>query len=94
MRKEIAFLCYFVIRSSHDHIEKKIDVANDLLEFDDRRVGLQRKVVAYLSKYKNEKFDLFPHALDRKNKLKNKDEWAKELDDLFYLRMNKFINEK
>ena len=93
-RKEITFLCYFVIRSSHDHIEKTHDVAKNLSEFDDKRVGLQRKVVTYLSKYKSEKFDLFPHALDKKNKLNNKDEWAKELDDLFYLRMNKVINEK
>ena len=93
-RKEITFLCYSVIRPTHDHIEKTFDVANELSGFDDRRIALQLKVVSYLSKYKSEKFDLFPCALDRKNKLKNKDEWAKELDDLFYLRMNKVINEK
>ena len=46
-----------------------------------------------MNNYKSQKFDLFPHALDRKNKLKNKDEWDKELDDLFYLRMNNIINE-
>ena len=37
---------------------------------------------------------MFPHAIDRNNKLKRKDEWAKQLDDLFYLRMNKIMNEK
>ena len=93
-RKEITFFFYFVIRSSHDHIEKIFDVANDLSYFDDRRVALQLKANVYLSKYKSEKFDLFPCALDRKNKLKNKDDWAKELDEFFYLRMNKVINEK
>ena len=91
-RKEINFLCYSIIRSSHDHIEKIYDVSNDLLDFDDTRVALQLKVVSYLSKYKCVKFDLLPHVLDRKNKLKNKDEWAKELDDLLCLRMNKVIN--
>ena len=29
--------------------------------------------------------------MDKKNKLKSKDKWAKELDDLFCLRMNKVI---
>ena len=93
-RREITFLCYSVIRSSHDHIEKTFDVANDLSKFDEKRVGLPRKVVAQLSKYISEKFDLLPCALDKKNKLKNKDEWAKELDYMFCLRMNKVINKK
>ena len=52
------------------------------------------KVVSYLSKYKGKKFDLFPRALDRKNQLKNKNEWSKELDDLFCTRINKVVNEK
>ena len=39
-------------------------------------------------------FRLFPHDLDKKDKLKNKEEWAQELDDLFFLRMNEVINEK
>lgn len=39
-RKEVTLLCYFAIISSHDHIEKAYDVANDLLEFDDKRVEL------------------------------------------------------
>ena len=34
-RKEITFLCYSIIRSSHDHIEKTFDVGNDLSDFDD-----------------------------------------------------------
>ena len=89
----MTFLCYYIIRSSHDQIEKTDDIANDLPKFDDKRVHLQRRIVGYLKKYKSQKFDLFSHALDRKNNLKSKDEWAKELDDLFFLRMNKIINE-
>ena len=73
-RKEMTFLCYSVIRSSHDHIEKTFYVANNLSDFGDKRVAIQLKVVSYLRKYKNKKFYFFPHALDRKNKLKNKDE--------------------
>ena len=87
------FLCYSIIRSSHDQFEKTYDIVNDLPEFDNKRVHLQRRIVGYLNKYKSQKFDLFPHALDRKNKLKNKDKLATKLDDLFCLRMNKIINE-
>ena len=47
-----------------------------------------------MTKYKSQKFSLFPHALDRKNKLKRTDKFSKQLDDLFCLRMNKVINEK
>ena len=54
---------------------------------------MQRIIVGYLDKYKSQKFSLFPHSLDRRNNLKDKDAWAKELDDLFCLRMNKIINE-
>lgn len=93
-RKEITFLCYSIIRSSHDHIEITYNLAHDLPKFDDKRVELQRRILSYLDKYKSKKFDLFPLALDKKNKLKNRDEWAKELDDLFCLRMNEVINEK
>ena len=56
-RKEITFLCYSIKRSSHDHIEKTFDVANDLSDFDDRRVALLLKVDAYLSEYKGENFE-------------------------------------
>ena len=92
--KEITLLCYSVIKSSNDHVEKLYDIANDLSDFHNRRVALQPKIDSYLNKYKNKKFDLFPCALDRKKKLKNKDEWSKQLDDLFCIRINKIVNEK
>ena len=57
-------------------------------------IHLQKIVIGYLDKYKSQNFSLFPHALDRRNKLKSKDEWTKKLDDLFHLRKDKAINEK
>lgn len=65
-----------------------------MIDFDHKRVALQLKIVSYLNKYKNQKIYLFPCAFDRKNQLKNKDEWSKELDDLFCIRINKVVNEK
>ena len=41
-----------------------------------------------------EKFDLFPSALKKVDKLKERDEWGKELDELLCQRMNNVINEK
>lgn len=73
-KREMTLLCYSVIRSSHDQIEITYDLAHDLIDFDDRRVELQRRIVGYLDKYKSHKFDLFPFPLDKKNKLKNKDD--------------------
>ena len=91
---EIAFSCHSVKRSSRDHLKKLNDTVSELSNFDHRRVALQLKIVSSLSKYKSKKFDLFPRVLNRKNQLKNKDEWSKELSDLFDARMNKVVNEK
>ena len=76
-RKEVKFLCFSIIRSSHDQIEKTYEIVIDLPTFDERRLYLKKIVIGYLSKYKSQKFDLFPRAIDKKNKLKSKDEWAK-----------------
>ena len=93
-RKEVTFLCFPVIMSSHDQIEKIYDIATELPDFDEKRIHLQKIIISYLTKYKSKKFYLFPHAIDRKNRLTSRDEWAKQLNDLFYLRINKIINEK
>ena len=39
-RKEVTFLCYSFIRSSHDQIERTYDIVTDFPDFDDRRVYL------------------------------------------------------
>ena len=91
---EIAFSSHSVKRPSSDHIKKLSDTVNELSDFDHRKVALQLKINASLSKYKSKKFDLFPRALDRQNQLKNKDEWSKELSDLFDTRVNKVVSEK
>ena len=69
-------------------------MTNDLFDFDDKRVVLQKRIIICLSKYLAEKFELFPHALRKIDKLKEKEEWAKELDDLLCLRINGVISEK
>ena len=45
------------------------------------------------SKYLTRKFDLFPCALKRVDRIKKKDECKKELDDIFYERLNRIVNE-
>ena len=75
-------LIFSVIMSSHDQIEKINDIATELY-FDQKRIHLQKIIISYLTKYKSKKFYLFPHAIDRKNRLKRKDEWTKKLNDLF-----------
>ena len=89
----MTFLCVYVIMDSHDQIEKTFDIVSDLTDFDNKIIHLQRIIVGYLNKYKSQKFSLFPHALDKRDNLKSKDEWAKEIDDIFCLRMNKIVNE-
>ena len=63
-------------------------------DFDQKRIHLQKIIISSLTKYESQKFYLFPHAIDRKNRLKSKDEWTEQLNDLFCLRINKIINEK
>ena len=93
-KKKVALLCYHVIATSHDQIEKTFDIVTDLINFDNKRTELQRMIVGYLDKYKSQRFKFFPHAQEKNNTLIRKDEWVKEVDDLFCLRMNEVINEK
>lgn len=74
--KYVTLLCFSVITLSCEHIEKTYDLTNDLSNFDDKKTTLQRRIINYLAKYKSKIFGLFPHALDKKDKLKNKEEWT------------------
>ena len=75
--KDVTILCFLVINLSCEKIVKTFDLTNDLSKFDNKRIALQRRIINYLSKYRNRNFELFPHALNKKDKLKDKDEWAK-----------------
>lgn len=92
--KDVTLLCFLVINLSCEQIERTFDLTNDLFDFDNKRIALQMRIIKYIAKYKSRSFELFPHALDKKDKLKDKEEWAKELDDLLCLRMNRVTNEK
>ena len=78
-KKEMALLCYYVIIASHDQIEKTFDIVYDLIDFNNKRIHLQRMIDGYLDDYKSQKFELFPHALDKDDTLKGKDACKKFL---------------
>lgn len=92
--KDVTLFCVLVISLSYEWIEKTSDMTNDLSHFDEKRVVVQKRIMIYLSKYLSEKFELFPHALKKIDKLKEKEEWGKELDDLLCHRINGVISEK
>ena len=57
--------------------------------------GLYCKIGSnYLDKYQSINFEIFPNAIDKRDKLKNKEQCAQEVNDLLCLQMNKVINEK
>ena len=90
---DVTILCCSVIGLSCEQIEKTFDMINNLSDFDNKRVALERRIINYFSKYLSKCFELFPHALKAMDKLKDKEEWAKELDEVIYIRLNKVINE-
>lgn len=89
----MTFLCYSIIKTTYDEIEKTFDIVSDHTNFYNKQIHLQRIIIHYLDKYKSQRFSLFPRSPDKNNILKRKDEWAKDLDDLFCLRMNEVINQ-
>lgn len=67
-------------------------MTNNLSDFDDKRVTLHKRIINYFSKYLSENFDLFPHALRAVDKINDKEEWVRELDDLICVIFNKVIS--
>ena len=92
--KDITLLCFSLISLSCEKIENTFDLTNYLFDFDNKIITFQRRIISYLAKYKSRNFGLFPHALNKKDKLKDKEEWAKELNYLLCLRINKVINKE
>ena len=66
--KDVSLLYFLVISLSCEQIEKTFDLTNDLSEFDNKRISLQRRIINYINKYKSRNFELFPHALNKKDK--------------------------
>ena len=91
--KDITDMCISLIHLTCHQIEKIFDLLNKLQGFDDKQNSFQRRLNICFSKYFAEKFDLFPCALKTVDKVKSKDEWKSELDDIFCERLNKIINE-
>ena len=69
-------------------------MTSDLSDFDEKRVTMQKRIIICLYKYLSEKFELFPHAFKKIDKIKKKEEWGKELDDLLCHKINGVISEK
>lgn len=89
----VTILCCSVISLSCEQIKKTFDMTNGLSNLDNKRIVLQRRIINYFSKYLSESFEIFPYLIEAVDKLKNKEEWAKELDDLICIKLNKVINE-
>lgn len=89
----ITTMCIFVIQLSCHQIEKIFDLLNKLQGFDDKQDSFQKRLTICFSMYIVENFDLFPCALKIIDKLKEKEEWKRELDEIFCERLNKVINE-
>ena len=90
---DITIMCISVIQLSCHQIEKTFELLSKLQGFDDKQDSFQKRLTIYFSKYFVGKFDLFPCALKSVDKVKDKEEWKRELDEIFFERMNKIINE-
>lgn len=74
---DVTLLCVSVISMSCEQIEKAFDMTNDLSDFDNERVVVEKRIIIYFSKQLAKKFEPFPHAVIKIDKLKDKEEWAK-----------------
>ena len=90
---DITAMCISIIHLAYHQIEGIFDLLNKLQNFDDKRDSFYRRLNNCFSKYFAEKFDLFPCALRSVDKLKEREEWKRELDEAFGERINRVINE-
>ena len=77
-------MCISVIQFPYHQTEKIFYFLTKLEGFGDKRESFQKRVTIFFSKYVVEKFDLFPSALKTNDKIKEKDEWKKELDEIIF----------
>ena len=83
-----------MIDFSDGRVERTFDQASGLLDFDCKRNFLQRKINNYFLKYLGKKIDLFPHGLKGIGQIREKEEWAKEMNELMRIRINIVLNDK
>ena len=89
---DITMMCISIIQLYCHQIEKNFELLSKLQGFDDKQDSFQKRLTIFFSKYFVEKFDLFPYALKTVDKVKEKEEWKRDLDDIFCERMNKIVN--
>lgn len=89
---DITIMCIYVFQLPRHQIEKIFELLNRLEDLDNKWVSIQKRITFFLSKYIAENFDLFPNALKRVDKIKEKEEWKNELDEILCQRMNNVIN--
>ena len=90
---DITLMCISIIDLTCHQIEKVFDLLSKLQGFDDKQDFFLRSLTICFSKYLTRKFDLFPCALKSVDRIKEKEQWKKELDDIFCERMNRVVNE-
>ena len=76
---DITAMCISIIQLLCHQIEKIFNLLNKLQGFDDKRDSFQKRLTICFSKYIVEKFDLFPSTLKTLDKVKEKEEWKREL---------------
>ena len=77
-------MCISVIQMSCHQVEKIFDLLNKLEDFDEKRNSLRRRLTHCFSRYIDEKFNLFPCSFETIDTIKEKENWKKELDGIFY----------
>ena len=75
-------------------MDKIFDLLSKLEDFDDKQGAFFRRLTFCFSKYMDEKFVLFPSALKDIDRIKKKENWKNELDEIMCQRMSDIVNEK
>ena len=90
---DITIICISTVQMPYHQVEKIFDLLNKLENFDDKRDSLQKSLTLYFSRYIAEKFTFFPCALESVDRIKEKEKWKRELDELFNKRILNIMSE-
>ena len=86
---DITIMCISIIQLSRRQFENTFELLSKLQGFDDKQDSFQKRLTICFSKYFAGKYDLFPCALKSVDKVKDKEEWKRELDEIFFEKMKK-----